>query len=78
VVLKSKMMEQAATVIVLADASKLGFAVQQAWAPLERPWTLLTDAGATPAQLAPFRALPNVTVLIADGAAPPQSSGTAR
>jgi DeoR/GlpR family transcriptional regulator of sugar metabolism len=66
VALKSKMMEQAATVIVLADASKLGSAVQQAWAPLERPWTLLTDAGATPAQLAPFQALPYVTVLIAD------------
>lgn len=67
VALKSRMMEQAAEVIVLADASKLGFAVQQAWAPLERPWTLLTDAGATPAQLAPFKALPYVTILIADG-----------
>jgi DeoR family fructose operon transcriptional repressor len=65
VILKSKMMEQAATVIVLADSTKLGFAGQQAWAPLERPWTLVTDAGASPAQLAQFNALPNVTVLVA-------------
>lgn len=50
---------------VLADSSKLGRAAQQAWAPLERPWTLITDAGADDAQLAPFRALPGVTVLLA-------------
>lgn len=66
VALKCKMIEQAAEVIVLADASKLGFAGQQAWAPLERPWTLVTDTGASPKQLVPFRELPNVTVLVAD------------
>lgn len=64
--LKGKMIERASGVYVLADASKLGFAGQQAWTPLDRPWTLITDSGATPAQLAPFEALPNVTVLVAD------------
>lgn len=64
-VLKGKMIDQASEVFVLADASKLGFAGQQAWAPLDRPWTLITDSGATPAQLAPFEALPNVTVKVA-------------
>lgn len=64
--LKEKMIGQAAEIFVLADSSKLGFAGQQAWTPLERPWTLITDSGAGAAQLAPFRALPNVNVLIAD------------
>lgn len=63
--LKELMMAQADRIHVLADSSKLGRAAQQAWAPLERPWTLITDAGADDAQLAPFRALPGVTVLIA-------------
>lgn len=63
--LKGKMIDQASEVFVLADASKLGFAGQQAWTPLERPWTLVTDADATPAQLAPFKALPNVAILVA-------------
>lgn len=65
--LKAKMIEQAAEVFVLADASKLGFAGQQAWTPLDRPWTLITDGGATPSQLAPFEALPHTTVLVAGG-----------
>jgi DeoR/GlpR family transcriptional regulator of sugar metabolism len=45
VALKSLMMEQAKDVIVLADAGKLGRAEQDAWAPLPRQWTLVTDAG---------------------------------
>ncbi|TFV99462.1 DeoR/GlpR transcriptional regulator [Oxalobacteraceae bacterium OM1] len=64
--LKGKMIDQAAEVFVLADASKLGFAGQQAWTPLDRRWTLITDAGATRAQLEPFEALPNVSILIAE------------
>lgn len=64
--LKAKMIGQAAEIFVLADASKLGFAGQQAWTPLDRPWTLITDQGASPAQLDPFKALPNVKVLVAD------------
>ncbi|RZI42548.1 DeoR/GlpR transcriptional regulator [Herbaspirillum sp. HC18] len=64
--LKGRMIDHAAQVFVVADASKLGFAGQQAWTPLERPWTLITDYGATPSQLAPFEALPNVRILVAD------------
>ncbi|MFD2181004.1 DeoR/GlpR family DNA-binding transcription regulator [Rhodoplanes azumiensis] len=70
VALKEAMVAQASAVFLLADASKLGNAHQPAWLPLMRPWTLVTDAGATEAQLAPFRALPGVTVVIAPVAAP--------
>ncbi|MBV6274257.1 hypothetical protein KVP09_15275 [Alcaligenaceae bacterium CGII-47] len=63
--LKEKMMEQADAVFVLADSSKLGFAGQQAWTPMNRPWTLITDADASAEKLAPFRALGNLTVLVA-------------
>lgn len=65
VALKEGMVQQAAEVFLLADASKLGNAHQPAWLPLNRPWTLVTDAGATEDQLRPFRALPGVTVVIA-------------
>jgi DeoR family transcriptional regulator, fructose operon transcriptional repressor len=64
--LKTKMINQAEKVYVLADASKLGYTGQQAWTPLERPWTLITDASASPEKLAPFLANPLVTVLVAD------------
>jgi DeoR/GlpR family transcriptional regulator of sugar metabolism len=63
--LKAKMINQAEQVYVLADASKLGYTGQQAWTPLERPWFLVTDPGATPEKLAPFQADPLVTVLVA-------------
>jgi DeoR family transcriptional regulator, fructose operon transcriptional repressor len=53
--LKGLMAAQAAELFVLADASKLGRASQQFWAPLLRRWTLITDAGASDEQLAPFR-----------------------
>lgn len=65
VALKEKMIAHASMVFVLADASKLGFAGQQAWTPLDRPWTLITDASATPEQLAPFEAIPHVTTMVA-------------
>ncbi|MFC3690944.1 DeoR/GlpR family DNA-binding transcription regulator [Chenggangzhangella methanolivorans] len=52
VALKSLMMDQAADVVVLADATKLGRAEQSAWAPLPSRWTLVTDARAEPAQIA--------------------------
>ncbi|MCB8876905.1 DeoR/GlpR family DNA-binding transcription regulator [Acidisoma silvae] len=48
--LKSLMMEQANEIVVLADSSKLGRASQPFWATLDRPWTLITDAGADVAQ----------------------------
>jgi DeoR/GlpR family transcriptional regulator of sugar metabolism len=44
IALKSLMMQQAAEVFVLADASKLGRASQACWAPLRPGWTLVTDA----------------------------------
>jgi DeoR/GlpR family transcriptional regulator of sugar metabolism len=47
---------------VLADSTKIGAAPFTAWAPLNRPWTLVTDDGATEEQLAPFRAHGHVTV----------------
>jgi len=64
--LKELMMAQAGEIYVLADSSKLGRAAQQAWAPLERPWTLVTDAAADATQLAAFRQLPGVTVVQAN------------
>ena len=42
--LKSLMMQRAASVTVLADASKLGHASQPCWAPLPARWTLVTEA----------------------------------
>ncbi len=61
--LKELMAMRADAVYVLATADKLGRAVSQAWTPLDRPWTLVTDADATEAQLRPFRDLGIVTVL---------------
>jgi DeoR family transcriptional regulator, fructose operon transcriptional repressor len=55
--LKELMAEQAADIFVLADATKLGRASQQYWAPLSRPWTLITDATSTDQQIAPFTRL---------------------
>lgn len=74
--LKTKMINQAEKVYVLADASKLGYTGQQAWTPLERPWCLITDPSATPEQLAPFLANPLITVLVADDAS--LSAGASR
>lgn len=61
--LKELMAAQAAEVYVLADASKLGRATQNFWAPLARRWTLITDAAATDAQIEPFARLPLVSVV---------------
>ncbi|HEV3380556.1 MAG TPA: DeoR/GlpR family DNA-binding transcription regulator [Trebonia sp.] len=66
--LKELMMDRAEHVYVLADSSKLGSAPFDAWAPIQRPWTLITDSEATQEQLAPFLALERVTVLVAGGA----------
>lgn len=66
--LKELMIAQAETIYVLATSDKLGKAASRAWAPLDRPWTLVTDADASEAQLEPFRRLGTVTILIASGA----------
>jgi DeoR family transcriptional regulator, fructose operon transcriptional repressor len=55
--LKELMAEQAADIFVLADATKLGRASQQYWAPLSRHWTLITDAAASDPQITPFTRL---------------------
>ncbi|TBW41162.1 DeoR/GlpR transcriptional regulator [Siculibacillus lacustris] len=61
--LKELMMAQAARVVVLADASKLGMAGQPCWAPLPGAWTLVTDAQATDEQIRPFLRTAGVAVL---------------
>ncbi len=53
--LKVLMARAARRVYVLMDASKLGDEPFNAWTPLERDWTLVTDHTATPEQLEPFR-----------------------
>ncbi|MEI7612412.1 MAG: DeoR/GlpR family DNA-binding transcription regulator [Betaproteobacteria bacterium] len=63
--LKELMMAQATTTYVLADSSKLGRAAQQAWAPLDQPWTLITDGEADTQQVERFRSLSGVTVNVA-------------
>jgi DeoR/GlpR family transcriptional regulator of sugar metabolism len=62
--LKRAMVSAAESVVVLADASKLGAAPSHYWTPLTRPWTLITDDGASDVQLAPFHALPEVEVRV--------------
>lgn len=76
--LKAKMIAQAEKVYVLADASKLGYTGKQAWTPLERPWCLITDSGASPEKLAHFLADPLVTVLVADDASSSAGAGKVR
>jgi DeoR/GlpR family transcriptional regulator of sugar metabolism len=59
---KEIMAAQGGHLYVLADSTKVGAAPFTAWAPLDRPWTLVTDNGATEGQLAPFRARDHVTI----------------
>jgi DeoR/GlpR family transcriptional regulator of sugar metabolism len=56
IALKSLMMAQAREIVVLADATKLARGDQDFWAELPPGWTLVTDAGATDEQCAPFAA----------------------
>jgi DeoR/GlpR family transcriptional regulator of sugar metabolism len=67
--LKELMMDRAEHVYVLADSSKVGRAAFDAWAPIERPWTLITDADVSDEQLAPFHAREEITVLVAGATA---------
>ncbi|MBB2203034.1 DeoR/GlpR family DNA-binding transcription regulator [Gluconacetobacter tumulisoli] len=61
--LKDLMIAQASEIYVLATAEKLGRATSHAWTTIDRPWTLITDAGATPEQLEPFHKLGHVTIM---------------
>ncbi|MGC9159346.1 MAG: DeoR/GlpR family DNA-binding transcription regulator [Terracidiphilus sp.] len=63
--LKDRILSRAAQVIVLADSTKLGRALQQHWTPLLRAWRLITSSLANESGLAPFRALSEVTLEIA-------------
>lgn len=54
--LKEVMMRRSSRIYVLVHSEKLGNAPFNAWAPLPRAWTLVTDGGASEEQLAPFRA----------------------
>ena len=48
-------MSRADHVYVLADGSKIGQAPFHAWAVMPARWTLVTDTGADPEDLLPFR-----------------------
>jgi len=63
--LKDCIIRRAASVVVLADADKLGRTRQQHWTPLERDWRLITTTLADEVRLAPFRALERVVVEVA-------------
>lgn len=63
--LKDCIIRRAASVVVLADADKLGRTRQQHWTPLERDWRLITTPLADEIRLAPFRALERVIVEVA-------------
>lgn len=60
--LKECIVAQAASVFVLVTSDKLERASQQHWTPLERDWTLVTDALAEAPVLARFGQRGNVTV----------------
>ena len=60
--LKECVIRRAAKVVVLVTADKIGRASQQHWTPLEREWTLITDAHAAADELVAFNARGNVTV----------------
>jgi DeoR/GlpR family transcriptional regulator of sugar metabolism len=63
IALKRLMVERSENVFVLADSSKLGRRDEShVWLRIGRPWTLITDDGATSDQLAPFYGDPLVTV----------------
>jgi DeoR/GlpR family transcriptional regulator of sugar metabolism len=63
--LKRLMVDNARELHVLADSTKLGAEPSHWWTRLERPWSLVTDDGATEEQLEPFRSAPEVTVHVA-------------
>lgn len=66
IALKRLMVERSENVVVLADSRKLGSRDRShVWLRLARPWTLITDDGATREQLTPFLEDPLVTVELA-------------
>jgi DeoR/GlpR family transcriptional regulator of sugar metabolism len=63
--LKELVMRRSEAVYVMAHADKLGRRPFHTWTMPPRPWTLVTDAGATADQLAPFAAA-GVGVVVVD------------
>jgi DeoR/GlpR family transcriptional regulator of sugar metabolism len=63
--LKRAMLRAVREPYVLVDSSKLGLDGAGWWARLDPPWHLVTDDGATEAQLQPFRELPDVRIHLA-------------
>lgn len=63
--LKRLMVDNSHRIYVLADSTKLGLESSHWWTPLGRPWHLITDDGATEAQLKPFRDLGTVEIHLA-------------
>jgi len=60
--LKECAIRQAAQVFVLAASDKIGRASQQHWTPIDRDWTLITDAGTPDSERVPFEALDDVSL----------------
>jgi DeoR family fructose operon transcriptional repressor len=60
--LKECLMRQAARLFVLVTADKLNRDSQQHWAPIEKPWTLITDASAAHSGLQHFENLVGLTI----------------
>ena len=64
--LKECIIRQAASVFVLVTSNKLDRASQQHWTPLERDWTLVTDAASDAPALERFALLDDVAVVSAE------------
>lgn len=60
--LKECLMRQAASIFVLATSDKLNRDSQQHWAPIEKPWTLITDATPPHAGLHAFENVAGITI----------------
>jgi DeoR family transcriptional regulator, fructose operon transcriptional repressor len=60
--LKECLMRQAAGIFVLATSDKLNRDSQQHWAPIDKPWTLITDANRSHAGLHAFTSVAGITV----------------
>jgi DeoR/GlpR family transcriptional regulator of sugar metabolism len=60
--LKECVMRQAAVVYVLATSDKLNRDSQQHWAPIEKPWTLITDASSPDSGWQAFDGIAGVTI----------------
>jgi DeoR/GlpR family transcriptional regulator of sugar metabolism len=63
--LKELVMRRSEAVYVLAHAEKVGRRPFHTWTLPQRPWTLVTDAGVTAEQIAPFAAA-GITVMVVD------------